>query len=438
MFRKLHDKLGDFWWYSLMLFCACRAADVLNAVVGLWLVPKYVGPSELGAVMPLVSISNLLAMPVSVFATAFMKETAMLATNGECGRMKSLIRGVFIGAGVFTIFALLASRLVLPAFFERIRVAEGALGFLILAASITAAVAPVYQNALNALKRFKSISFLNIAGAPFRFLVMAIAMPFRALSGFFVGQTAVSLFSIIASVYALRKELAVPAKPYWTWPVFRRFASLFLCIATFSGFSGLLGLVEQTVLRQRLPEVESAAYYMVTRFSDIAGFASGTLLTVLFPFTAILATKGKPTRPLVIKSSLAMLAVGGALAVIFAFAGHTLLTFLPNGDLYANYAWAIPWLIGITTLASIQTFHTNTEISAGRFGFLKWWIPLHLMFALALLAVTGFGYFAAYLPKSCCAFLSVHNFTSLNAMLWWFTATTLIRTAISIFELMRQ
>jgi hypothetical protein len=24
---KLHSKLGDFWWYSLMLFCACRAAD---------------------------------------------------------------------------------------------------------------------------------------------------------------------------------------------------------------------------------------------------------------------------------------------------------------------------------------------------------------------------------------------------------------------------
>jgi len=25
---KLHARLGDFWWYSLMLFFACRAADV--------------------------------------------------------------------------------------------------------------------------------------------------------------------------------------------------------------------------------------------------------------------------------------------------------------------------------------------------------------------------------------------------------------------------
>ena len=28
MLAKLHAWLGDFWWYSLMLFCACRAAPL--------------------------------------------------------------------------------------------------------------------------------------------------------------------------------------------------------------------------------------------------------------------------------------------------------------------------------------------------------------------------------------------------------------------------
>ena len=27
MMDRLHARMGDFWWYSLMLFCACRAAD---------------------------------------------------------------------------------------------------------------------------------------------------------------------------------------------------------------------------------------------------------------------------------------------------------------------------------------------------------------------------------------------------------------------------
>ena len=30
LLQRLHNKVGDFWWYSLMLFCACRAADLLK------------------------------------------------------------------------------------------------------------------------------------------------------------------------------------------------------------------------------------------------------------------------------------------------------------------------------------------------------------------------------------------------------------------------
>ena len=213
--KRLHARLGDFWWYSLMLFFACRAADVLNAFVGLWLVPKYVAPSELGAVMPLTQFAGFLALPVVVFATTFMKEVTTLAAQGEYGKMKSLMRGVFIGAGAFLVLALAASRLLLPLFLERIRVVEGSLGFLILATAFTGAVAPVYQNALQALKRFKTISLLNIAGAPVRFLAMAAAMPFRALSGYFVGQAAmpgtpISRWTKDSPAMASRLSLEVP------------------------------------------------------------------------------------------------------------------------------------------------------------------------------------------------------------------------------------
>ena len=309
---------------------------------------------------------------------------------------------------------------------------------MVIASAFVSTVSPVYQNALQALKRFKTISLINIIGAPIRLVAMLVAMPFRALSGYFIGQAAPPVFTIGASVFALRKELAVPAVPYWTRSVFRHFFSLLLGMAAYQLASGFLGLVEQTALRQRLPEIESAAYYMTTRFSDIASFVCGTLTMVLFPFTASLAAEGKPTRPLVVKSSLAMLATGGILALIFALTGRPLLSILPDGDKYADYAWAIPWLIGILSMSAIQNFHTNTEASAGRFGFLKWWVPLHVIFALGLLAITGYGYFANYLPHSWGTFLATHNFTSLKSMLVWFTATTLIKTAISLVELMRQ
>ncbi len=435
---KLHAKLGDFWWYSLMLFMACRAADVLNAFVGLWLVPKYVGAEELGAVMPLTQFAGFLALPVAIFATTFMKEMTSLATAGEYGKMKSLMRGVFVGGGVFLALAILLSRLLLPAFLERIRVAEGSLGFVILAAAFTGAVAPIYQNALQALKRFREISFLNVICAPVRFLAMIVAMPFRALSGYFVGQGASPAFSIFVTLFFLRRELSVKAERYWTRPIVRRFAGLFLAIAAYNIAGALLGLVEQTVLRQRLPAIDSAAYYMATRFSDIAGYVTCTLSMILFPFTASLAAEGKSTRPLVVKSILATLGTSAALAIFFAFAGRPVLRLLPDGVKYSEFAWTIPWLIGLQALGAIQAFHLNTEVSAGRFKFLKWWIPLHLIFAAGLLFATGYGYFTAYIPQSWSAFLADNNFTSLEAMLWWFTVTTLVKTAICLAELRRQ
>ena len=76
-----------------MVFCAARAADVLNLFVGVYLVPKYVSTEELGAVQPLASFANFLVIPAVVFATTFRQEISNLATCGEFGRMKSLMRG---------------------------------------------------------------------------------------------------------------------------------------------------------------------------------------------------------------------------------------------------------------------------------------------------------------------------------------------------------
>mgnify|MGYP003321513715 CR=1 FL=1 len=395
IFAKLHSKLGDFWWYSLMLFCANRAADGLNVFVGLWIVPKYVNPSELGAVMPLMTFATTLALPVTIFAMTFMKEITYLANNREYGKLKSLMRGVFIVTAIGIILAIIVARITLPHFLVRVRVAKGSLGFAILAAAFITATAPIYSNALQGLKKFKSLSAINILGAPIRLVTMLIAMPIRPLSGYFAGQSSTPAFSIIASVFALHKELSVPAEPYWSKPVFKKFTKLFLAISVAMTIGAPLGLIEQTVIRQRLPEIESAAYYMISRFSEATYFLSSVLTATLFPYTATLATEGKSTRPLLLKTSLAMILFGAALAVFFACFGASILRWVPHGDLYANYNWATPWLIAITTLTAIQVFFTNTEISAGRFQLLFWWIPLHITVTLLILGITGYGYFAA-------------------------------------------
>lgn len=438
LLHKLHEKLGDFWWYSLMIFIACRVGDAMNVFVGLWLVPKYVDASELGAVMPLTQFASCLALPVSVFAMVFSKEVTTLSVLRNFGQLKTLVRGVYLAAAIALVLAIIACRIFMPLFLERIRIVEGSLGILILASAFLSCSAPLYTNALQGLKKFKALSLLNILGAPVRLITMYLTMPFRALAGYFVGQGSTPLLQIVTSVFCLRRELAVPAESYWTRPVIRRFSRLMIGTAGYLAASSLVSLVEQMVIRQRLPDVESAAYYMTTRLSEISAFVTGTLMLTLFPFTAERAESGQATYPLVLKASLITIFFGTGLAAFFAFFGKTILVLLPNGREYAAYAWTIPWLIGITSFGSVWGYHANTEISANRFGFLKWWIPSSLLYVAGLLFITGYGYLTAYLPPAATRFLAAHNVTSLSAFLWWSTGITAVRVGCSSFDLWRQ
>ena len=432
VFTRLHARIGDFWWYSLMLFCAARAADLLNAFVGLWIVPKYVDPSELGAVMPLTQFANFLAIPVAAFANTFRNELTRLSISKEFGKLKTLMRGVFVSTAVFLFLAIIIARLLLPAFLERIRIVQGSLGIVIIAASFVSAVAPIYANAVQALKKFKAASIANILCAPLRLVTMLIAMPFRPLSGYFLGQASVPIFSIAASVFSLRKELSVKAEPYWNRATLKKFAGL-LAIFMVSGLAGgFFLLVESTVLRQRLPDLDSAGYYMATRFSEIAGFLSATFAFTIFPFAAEKSAAGEDTRPLLLKVIGANAIFCLILAMPFFFCGKWILSMLPHGDQYATYWWAVPWLIGISFLMSIIGFFTTTEISANRFGFVKWMIPIDLSYPTLLLLVTGYGYYASYIPVSWAAFLDAHNIRSLDTMLWWMTAINALRATLCL------
>jgi len=426
--------MGDFWWYSLMIFMAARAADCLNVFVGLWLVPKYVPPSELGAVMPLTQFASFLAMPAAVFASTFRNELTGLATRQEFGKMKTLMRSVFIATAVFFFLAIVFCHFVLPHYLERIRVAEGSLGMLVLVAAFLGAASPVYSNALQSLKKFKASSVIALVGAPVRFLTMLVMMPFRAISGYFVGQSSVPAFSIVASLLALRKELSVPAEPYWTKPAALKFSKLFLIFGIMASIGALTDLVPNTIIRQRLPEIDSAAYYMVTRFSDIAGFLYSALFITIFPFAAELGKNGKSTLPIILKSALAILCFNAPLALFFVLFGKQILALLPNGALYCDYWWAIPWMIGIATIQQFTYLYATAETALNHFKNMWLFTPCAIIYTSGLLFVTGHGYFTSALPACISGFLATHNIRTLPDILMWFTGYQLVRVVLCLVD----
>ena len=382
--------IKKFAFHALFIFSALRIADAVNVAAGMWFVPKYVSSEDIGAVLPLSSFATFLSLPLFAFAMTAMKESAVLSAAGEKGRLKSLLSGVFLAAGAAVVLGLLAAAFLMPRFMDLIGLRGGGVGFAVVAAAFLGCVAPVYTDALQATKRFKALGMIEIGASAVRFAVMAALMPIKALLGYFSGQAAQPISRIFFSLFALRKELKVKSESYWNKGNFKRFAALFSLILVYQAVPMAVALLEQYVIRTSMSAQDSAGYYMASRFSDFLFYLTFPLLIVSFPYTA-LAKDGSSRMKYVLTCSVITLSVAFSAAVIYAFFGPGLIGMLPNGVKYLEYSSLMPHLVIITALTSVQVFATNAEVSAGNFRFLKWFIPLHLVYISAFIVFVQLG-----------------------------------------------
>ena len=372
--------MNGFLKHAMLLFLALRLGDFVNAAAGMWFVPKYVKPEDIGAVLPMMSFATFLSLPVFAFAMTVMKESAWLAAKGERGRIKSLLSGVFAVTAVIMVIVIAVSAVLMPRFLGMMKVSDAAAGFLVVVAAFLGCVAPVYTDALQSLKRFRSLAAIEVGGSILRFLVMSVAMPLKALAGYFAGQAVLPVFRMAGSVFALRRDLAVPSEPFWDRAAIRRVALAFAAILAYQAIPMAASLVEQSILRTSLPSQDSAGYYMVSRFADFLYYLTFPLMLVMFPYTASAAEKGASTAPYIVRCSAVTLAVSFLMAVVYFLFGDSILPLMPSGAAYLDYAGYMPWLVMMNALTSCQVFYANAEVSAGRFGFLWWLAPLHLAY----------------------------------------------------------
>ena len=418
--HRLREKCGDFWWYSILIFIACRSGDAIQAFIGLWLVPHYVPQSELGAALPLLQIGGAFGLPLSILIIPFSRWLTLYAARGEYGKVKRLLslafRFVFIAFGV----VVLAAHLILPHFFERMRIAEGSLGVLIICTGLIGPFSNVFGNALQGLKRFRTIAFVNAIGAPVRLVVMLGTMPFRALAGYMLGQMSAPAVNIAISCFSLRKDLGRTVKSV---PLGRADVNEMLRYTIPVAVNLLIGTVMGTwqalLIRQRLPEVESAGFYIISRLAEVATYAGMSLSVVVFPLAAEAREKGECSNGLLWRLLGGTLLPGVVVTVLFAFCGRTLLETVP---LWRDYVACCPLLALYTLrLAICATYGAFSayEIAAGRFAFLWYWIPFALLETGVLVVLTGFSAFHGILPSGMVDWMASVSAARLDFFVWW-------------------
>lgn len=428
MLKRLHARLGDFWWYSLMIFVACRSGDAIQAFIGLWLVPKYVGAEELGAVLPLQQLSGLFTVPLAVLATVFAKYVNVYATRGEFGKVRCLVRDVLVASAALFAVCIGAASLVVPFFYERLRVASGSLTALVLAAGFAGNVASLFTSALQGLKMFKTITVQNLVSAPIRLVTLLVAMPVRALSGYVLGQTTPPAACSLLAFGSLRRRLAPhPCDPSWRrdLPEILRYLAP---VAVYTVLSALANTVQTTIYRQRLPEVESSAYYLLTRFAEIAGYVGSSIIAVLVPLVSEAHETGTRSLRILVQGVLASVGSGFLLSLAFSVAAHPILSM--------TNVWK-PYL-GHSNLLSLQTFYTGLIIASGvivsyemacrRFAVATLALILNISWTVFLVSFTGADFFHGILPEAAIAAMKGLHLATLAAM----TKATLVFSLVQL------
>lgn len=434
-FDSIRRRIGDLWWYTILLFCVQRLGDVINMFVGLWLVPRYVPMEELGAVLPLTYIVGFIGLPLGIIAVPFMKFLNVYAERGELGKVKALLRDGFLWTGALALLSFVLAYFVLPLVFTRMRVAAGSLGLLIVGLSVLGSISVIFSNAVQGLKMYSTTVWFSAITAPLRLVLMVVFMPFRPLSGYLVGQAAAPGVSVVGAIWVLRKKLgrAVKSVPYWheDGSAMIRYA---IPVLIGSVTSAITIAVDQLVIRHRLSDFDSAGYYMISRFADIGSYFGSVFIVFLFPMVASRMKRDAASLNALKHSIFGTLASGCVTCVLLWIFGDWLLGLQAHWQPYAVFAPHMALLAAVNVVTLTCGCLVTYETAQGRFRYLWYLVPMSLGRSLGLYALLGYGFFEGMLPAAWLRAIVEFNPCRLGFVIVVMFAANIITLALLLFD----
>jgi len=400
MKEKIKAWLGPLWWYSAVMFCVGRFGDLINLYTGLWLVPKWVSQAELGALLPLGQLGGMLGLPLAVLLTPFMKFLNAFGAKGEIGKVKALLYDALVLSGI-SAFAIMAyTWFMAPLAFERLRISGTGLIWLLCGSAVTLAFIPILNSGLSALKLFRCMGVVGLASAPVRLFFLLALLPAYGLAGFFSSQVLSNVVALVISFWGLRKIMSCGIGRESYRSEWREMVRYTVPIAGIMMANNISSTAQLLIIRQRLPDVESAAFYFLSRFAEIPNVAWSAIAVVFFPIVSEAFEKGKDTRRILVQVLLFTVGGGALVAVALGLGIEWLFGVVPKWHDYQPYAGLMVWMAMTNVFRVAFACFSNHEMACRRFGYIAYYIPIALFEAGMLVSLTGYGFFVPYLPPS--------------------------------------
>ncbi|MFZ4396957.1 MAG: lipopolysaccharide biosynthesis protein [Kiritimatiellia bacterium] len=392
-------RLGELWWYAGLMTVVQLVGMLVNFYTGLWLIPRFVPQSELGAIIPLTQLAIFLAIPLGMVMGPFGKFLNTFMARGETGKAKALLvdglRISLVAAVIMTAYTVAVA----PFIQVRMRVPGLWVVMLLCVMAFLNGLKPAIASSTQALKRFDLMMFSSLAGAPLRFVLVWVLAGSLGLFGYLVALCGVDLFALGIGALSLYWLLGPKVRRQSYQEHWGEILAFSAPVIVMTLLCTLAATVEPFVIRQRLPDADSAAYYVITRFSEICGFAGGIVGVLFFPLVSERFERGQSTHRLLSHASVANILFGGLAIGVLIVAGKWILGLRPQWAIYQHFSVQM-WQLGLIHVTNILlgTFLAH-ESACRRFGFGWFSVVVRVGMAVLLYCVTGWGFFRPYLPE---------------------------------------
>ncbi len=166
------------------------------------------------------------------------------------------------------------------------------------------------------------------------------------------------------------------------------------------GVLNVSSAIQLLIIRQRLPDVESAAYYFCSRFAEIPNVLWGALAVTFFPIVSEAFEQGRDTRRLLMQVLVFTVGGGVLIAGVLALGIGWLFGAVPRWHDYVPYSVMVGWLALTNVLRAAFACFYNQELACRRFSFLWYLVPTGLVSSALLVGLTGYGFFEPYFPPA--------------------------------------
>jgi len=406
--QSFRERLGP------LFFIAMRVGDLFNFYLGAFYLPRALQPGELGTVEPITRLVALGSLPLAVLCTVGTKYVNTYMATGAAGRLKHLVRDF----GVLGIVASIVFPAILLLTYKGIALRLALADPYILPSMMGLAVLACWQPLLSIIfqgaQRFRASVTVSLLTVFLRVALVLILVPVMHLSGYFNATFISGLISIVVGLWFVKDMVSRRITMESYYPDLQAMSRFAIPVACYMIAVAVQGFIEPFIIKQRLPVMDAAGYYIVCRFAFIPAYFANSINYVLFPLMSHQHERGERSHAYLGQTLAVGMVISLAVALVIGLGAGWLFDLRSDWRAYQSYT-PFALRIAITAAAdAVISIYAMNEIACRRFRFV---IPVAIVTVVEgamLYGSFGWGVFQTVVPAGLWRAVADHVPNTLN------------------------